>query len=75
LVAVLLPFITGKHIYESIEKTDNSHESREISILMIKKARTRLKNFLQVKERIQNKDFQNQEEGATQKGQTIMKKQ
>jgi hypothetical protein len=75
LVAVLLPFITGKHVYESIEKTDNSHESREISILMIKKVRTRLKNFLRVKERIQNKDFQNQEEGATQKGQTIMKKQ
>jgi hypothetical protein len=75
LVAVLLPFITVKHIYESVEKTDNSHENREISILMIKKARTRLKNFLEVKERLPNKDFQNWEEGTTQKGQTIMKKQ
>jgi len=75
LVAVLLPFITGKHIYESVEKTDNSHENQEISILIIKKARTRLKNFLDVKERLPNKDFQNQEEGTTQKGQTIMKKQ
>jgi hypothetical protein len=75
LVAVLLPFITVKHIYESVEKTDNSHENREISILMIKKARTRLKNFQEVKERLPNKDFQNWEEGTTQKGQTIMKKQ
>jgi hypothetical protein len=42
---------------------------------MLMKARTRLKLFLEVKERLPQKDFQNQEEGTTQKGRTKTKKQ
>ncbi len=54
---------------------NNSHENWEISILMIKKARTRLKLFLQVKERLPDEALQSQEEGRTQMGQTRIEKQ
>jgi hypothetical protein len=42
---------------------------------MIKRAKTRLKLFLEVKERLPYKDLQDSEQGTTQKGQTILKKQ
>jgi hypothetical protein len=42
---------------------------------MIKKARTRLKLFLQVKERLPDEALQSQEEGRTQMGQTRIEKQ
>jgi hypothetical protein len=48
---------------------------KDISLLTIKQARTRLKLFFEVKERLLGKDFQNQEEGTTQKGRTRTKKQ
>jgi hypothetical protein len=42
---------------------------------MTKKARTRLKLFLQVKERLPHKALRCQEEGRTQMGQTRTEKQ
>jgi hypothetical protein len=54
---------------------ENPHENQEISIATIVKARTRLKLFFQVKERLPDKDFHNQEEGTTRKGRSKMKKQ
>jgi hypothetical protein len=42
---------------------------------MIKRAKTRLKLFLEVEERLSYKDLQDSEQGTTQKGQTILKKQ
>ncbi len=53
-------------------RKDNSHENQEISILIIKKARTRFKLFLEVKERLPEPDFQHQEL-TTKKGRTRRK--
>jgi predicted 2-oxoglutarate/Fe(II)-dependent dioxygenase YbiX len=52
----------------------NSHENQEISVLTSKKARTRLKQILEVKEILQGKELQNWEEGKTKEGTKLEQK-
>jgi hypothetical protein len=40
-------------------KDDNPQENQEITILTIKKARTQFTLFIEVKEKLPNKDLQN----------------
>jgi hypothetical protein len=42
---------------------------------MIKRAKTRVKLLLEVEERLPYKDLQDSEQGTTQKGQSILKKE
>jgi hypothetical protein len=68
-------FIQINFVTHSNKMIKNPHENQEISIRTIVKARTMLKHFLQVKERLPDNDFHNQEEGTTQKGRSKSKKQ
>jgi hypothetical protein len=65
---------TARYKYNGFPKT-NSHENQEISILRIMEATKRLKLCPEVKDGPQNKDYQNCEGGATQKGRTRAKRQ
>jgi hypothetical protein len=50
----LAKFGCTKDMRTKQNKYCNSHESRKISILTIKKAKTRLKLFIEVKERLKS---------------------
>jgi hypothetical protein len=52
----------------------NSHENQEISVLISKKARTRVKKIFGVEEILQGKELQNWEEGKTKEGTKLEQK-